>query len=621
MNKKIILSSSIENRILTEVKRINDLMGTKLITEALISPKLTKFLSDIINASPDVSKRAKWITDDVIRSATRLNNYLDNLPSNANINIPIILRDLKILSNSNVEIKNLVSDFFAGLEQYKPLFDEVNERLKLIPDLQKLKPSEVKQKLVDILTDIYTKGGTIPLDPQVADAINLIVTNKFVNTTLRGRYIDDIIIKNPNIFDALTSKGKTIVDNLNKNLETLTTAKGQGGTLNIGEVSKLEQKIKNDFSLLYLWKRKFYDDYIKLLESYKTGATNVENAKLYDEIITDVKQHYGDWTILEDLSETGNPPLQAIWKGIKGGVSMEGKFLEFLSKSLKKLSPLGKKSDEVVDATKSEIPQVWWKQTLKYLILTSPKGIPKSFTKGYTNPYKEIIQNSGMWGANASYAVEVLTRAYKLTVFLAVVNSINKMLKASDTKILTKFGEEGKKCMDNFSEIIKQKRWIGTFGVSDSTLRDYLASEEVLQQLPCIVELNLSEEELRDFSMASMYRAAPGYGSVGFLSALPVEAANDIIRRVSNDPSIGIPIPAAQIISVSRQIGEVGIQRWFNGELEQLRLPDLVNRNDSVAGGTNAGTTNNTQQGPVRGTTTSTTQSQTTRSSINTGRD
>jgi hypothetical protein len=285
------------------------------------------------------------------------------------------------------------------------------------------------------------------------------------------------------------------------------------------------------------------------------------------------------------------------------------------------LSPLGKKSDEVVDATKSEIPQVWWKQTLKYLILTSPKGIPKSFTKGYTNPYKEIIQNSGMWGANASYAVEVLTRAYKLTVFLAVANSINKMLKASDTKILTKFGEEGKKCMDNFSEIIKQKRWIGTFGVSDSTLRDYLASEEVLQQLPCIVELNLSEEELRDFSMASMYRAAPGYGSVGFLSALPVEAANDIIRRVSNDPSIGIPIPAAQIISVSRQIGEVGIQRWFNGELEQLRLPDLVNRNDSVAGGTNAGTTNNTQQGPVRRTTTSTTQSQTTRSSVNTGRD
>jgi hypothetical protein len=126
------------------------------------------------------------------------------------------------------------------------------------------------------------------------------------------------------------------------------------------------------------------------------------------------------------------------------------------------------------------------------------------------------------------------------------------------------------------------------FGVSDSTLRDYLASEEVLQQLPCIVELNMNEEELRDFSMASMYRAAPGYGSVGFLSALPVEMFNDIIRRVSNDPTIGIPIPAAQIASVSRQIGEVGIQRWFNGELEQLRLPDLANPEESVAGGTNS---------------------------------
>ena len=362
---------------------------------------------------------------------------------------------------------------------------------------------------------------------------------------------------------------------------------------------KLEQKIREDFRLLYLWRRSFYNDYMKVLNTYKTGASSIENAKLYDEILNDVKQHYNDWTILEDLSKTGNPMLQAIWKGVRGGMSMEGNFIKFVSKTLKKMAHFGKKSDNVVETTKSEIPHVWWKQTLQYLFLTSPKGIPKNFTKGYTNPYKEISQNSGMWGANASYAVEVLTRAYKVTIFLSLANAIIKTTKASDTDILTKFGENGKKCMDNFSEIIKQKRWLGTIGFSDSTLRDYLSGKQIQQELPCIFELDMNEEELRDFCMAASYRAAPGYGDVGAISALPIEMLNDLARRVSSDPTLGIPIPAVQIISAMRQIGDVGIQRWFNGELEQLRLPDLANSKDSVAGGTNAGTTNTTQQGPV----------------------
>jgi hypothetical protein len=614
MNKKIILSSSIENRLITEVKRINDLMGTKLITEALISPKLTKFLSDIINASPDASKRAKWITDDVIKSATRLNNYLDNLPSNANISIPIILRDLKILSNSNVEIKNLVSDFFVGLEQYKPLFDEVNERLKLIPDLQKLRPAEVKQKLTDILTDIYTKGGTIPLDPQVADAINLIVTNKFVNTTLRGRYIDDIIIKNPNIFDALTSRGKTIVDNLNKNLETLATAKGQGGTLSLDEVSKLEQKIKNDFNLLYLWKRKFYDEYIKLLESYKTGATNVENAKLYDEIITDVKQHYGDWTVLEDISKKGSPMLDAIVKGAKSAVKIEESIIKGIWSGGVRLWNLarGLKNVEtkVVDDTLKNVGPSFTRYAINYLIKGSPRGVPKKFTKGYENPYKEIIQNAGMWGANASYATEVLIRAYKLTIYLSIWNSLTKAIAAADSGVLSGFGEEGKQCMDKFSKMIADKNF------SQSDIVTFLKSDKVFDELPCITQLNLTQEQLDDFVLAAIFRSFPFYEEGGWIAAPLGQFVREIVNRISNNPVTGIPIPAVNILGQLGKIFKVGWQDWFYGEMEQLRLPDLANPNDSVAGGTNSGTTNTTQQGPVRQNTTSTTSTP-----INTGRD
>jgi len=603
MNKKIILPSSIENRLLTEVKRINDLMGTKLITEALISPKLTKFLSDIINASPDVSKRAKWITDDVMTSATRLNNYLDNLPSNANINIPIILRDLKILSNSNVEIKNLVSDFFVGLEQYKPLFDEVNERLKLIPDLQKLKPAEVKQKLTDILTDIYTRGGTIPLDPQVADAINLIVTNKFVNTTLRGRYIDDIIIKNPNIFDALNSRGKTIVDNLKKNLETLTTAKGQGGTLSLEEVSKLEQKIKNDFNLLYLWKRKFYNDYIKLLESYKTGATNVENAKLYDEIITDVKQHYGDWTVLEDIAKKGSPMLDAIVKGAKSALKIEESIIKGIWRGSVRLwnfiRGLKNVETKVVDDTLKNVGPSFTRYAINYLTKGSPRGVPKKFTKGYQNPYKEIIQSANMWGANASYATEVLIRAYKLTIYLSVWNSLTKAIAAADSGVLSGFGEEGKQCMDKFSKMIADKNF------SQSDIVTFLKSDKVFDELPCITQMNLTQEQLDDFVLAAIFRSFPFYEEGGWIAAPLGQFVREIVTRISNNPATGIPIPAVNILAQLGKIFKVGWQDWFYGEMEQLRLPDLANPNDSVAGGTNSGTTNTTQQGPVRRTTTS----------------
>ncbi len=605
----------LENKVITEVNRIHELMGINLITESVVPAKFLKFIDDIINVTP--TSRKLWMTDDVINAATRINNKLTRLSAGGKLSLPSIANDLITLSRATVESKNMISDFLSELEQLQPFFKNFDEQLDQIDGIEKMSLTEIKTKMKEIINNLYKDPNTGVVPPSISQLSELLITPKFINKTLRGKYVKDIIVKNPTFFNQLFVRGKKVVDDLEKNLKTLASSKtDQGVKLNAEEIMKLEQKIREDLRLLYLWRRTFYNDYMKILNTYKTGASSVENAKLYDEILTDVKEHYNDWTILEDLSKTGNPMLQAIWKGIRGGVSMEGEFLKFLSKSLKRMSHFAKKSDEVVESTKSEIPQVWWKQTLKYLITTSPKGIPKSFTKGYTNPYKEIIKNSGMWGANASYAVEVLTRAYKLTVFLALINSINKAIKASDTNILTKYGEEGKQCMDNFSQIIKQKRWIGTFGVSDSTLRDYLASEEVLQQLPCIVELNMNEEELRDFSMASMYRAAPGYGSVGALSALPIEMINDIIRRVSNDPTIGIPIPAAQIASVARQIGEVGIQRWFNGELEQLRLPDLANPNDSVAGGTNAGTTNNTQQGPVRRTTTSTT-----RSSVNTGRE
>lgn len=595
-----------ENNVLVELNRIHELMGVTLITESVVPTKFLKFIDDIINVTP--SSRKLWMTDNVINAATRINNKLTRLSGGAKLSLPSIANDLIILSRATVESKNAISDFLSELDQLQPFFKNFDEQLEKIDGIEKMTLSEIKVKMKEIIENYYKDPATQVVPESVSKLSELLITPKFINKNLRGKYVKDIIVKNPTFFNQLFVKGQKVVDDLEKNLKTLSSSKTeQGVKLNAEEIMKLEQKIREDFRLLYLWRRSFYNDYMKVLNTYKTGASSIENAKLYDEILNDVKQHYNDWTILEDLSKTGNPMLQAIWKGVRGGLSAEGNFIKFISKTLKKVGSFAKKSDNIVETTKSEIPQVWWKQTLKYLFLTSPKGIPKNLTKGYTNPYKEIIQNSGMWGANASYAVEVLTRAYKVTILLALANAIIKTTKASDTDILTKFGENGKKCMDNFSEIIKQKRWLGTIGFSDSTLRDYLSGKQIQQELPCIFELDMNEEELRDFSMAALYRAAPGYGDVGAISALPIEMLNDIARRVSFDPTLGIPIPAVQIISAMRQIGDVGIQRWFNGELEQLRLPDLANPKDSVAGGTNSGTTNTSQKGPIRRNTTSTT--------------
>lgn len=606
MKKNTPIYNILENNVLVELNRIHELMGVTLITESVVPAKFLKFIDDIINVTPN--SRKLWMTNDVINAATRINNKLTRLSGGAKLSLPSIADDLVILSRATVESKNAVSDFLSELDQLKPFFKSFDEQLEQIDGIEKMPLSEIKDKMKEIIENYYKDPTTGVIPPSISKLSELLITPKFINKTLRGKYVKDIIVKNPTFFNQLFVRGKKVVDNLEKNLKTLSSSKtDQGVKLSAEEIMKLEQKIREDFRLLYLWRRSFYNDYMKVLNTYKTGASSIENAKLYDEILNDVKQHYNDWTILEDLSKTGNPMLQAIWKGVRGGLSMEGDLVKFLSKSLKKMGHWGKKSDDVVETTKSEIPQVWWKQTLKYLITTSPKGIPKSFTKGYTNPYKEIIQNSGMWGANASYAVEVLTRAYKLTIFLSFINALIKTVKSSDTNILNKFGDDGKKCMDNFSEIIKQKRFLGTIGFSDDVLKKYLESEEIFQELPCIFELNMNEDELRDFCMASMYRAAPKSEYVGVLSSIPTEMLNDVWRRLNSDPSLGIPIPFVQILAVLRQIRDLGIQRWFNGELEQLRLPDLANPNDSVAGGTNSGTTNTTQQGPVRQNTSSTT--------------
>jgi hypothetical protein len=133
------------------------------------------------------------------------------------------------------------------------------------------------------------------------------------------------------------------------------------------------------------------------------------------------------------------------------------------------------------------------------------------------------------------------------------------MIVGADSDVLNKFGQEGKSCMDKLSKEISSKNL------------NFISAEKYLNDgnLPCIYNLKMTDTDFTNFIMAAQFRT--GADPILFL---PTTFWNDLSNRLSNDPFIAVPIPAAQILANLRTIWKDGFQEWLNNEIGDIRLPD-----------------------------------------------
>jgi hypothetical protein len=501
------------------------------------------------------------MTDDVVNAANDLKKYLDNLGTQ-NVNVYTIKDELITLSKSNLNLKNAISDLLMSIQDTETYLNAVKNRLDEIPGTQlRSMPldqveDEIKRAIFKVMLQGYPPNAGP--SPNMIQFVDLLVTKKFVEKMLTTRFIDEVVVKNYKAFETWGNKGLQIQRQAKANLEALVKSKSTGGNLLIREVEKLQIQIKSDLRALYLFRRELYDQIIKELNTLKSGATSVENAKLYDDVITDIKANYGDWTVLEKLAQ--NKKLgwaKILWEGVKDVFKLETELAGAIKGFPKFVRTIGKNADNVTNATKEGLPSAW-KEVGKTLVTGSPKGFPRSLTSG-PNPYQAIIDSKSMYGAYASYATTLLLRAFKVAIYLSIYNSFRKMIVGADSDVLNKFGQEGKSCMDKLSKEISSKNL------------NFISAEKYLNDgnLPCIYNLKMTDTDFTNFIMAAQFRT--GADPILFL---PTTFWNDLSNRLSNDPFIAVPIPAAQILANLRTIWKDGFQEWLNNEIGDIRLPD-----------------------------------------------
>jgi hypothetical protein len=448
-----------------------------------------------------------------------------------------------------------LSDTETYLNAIKNRLDEIDiNQLKSMP-LNQVE-DEIKQAIFKVMLQGYPPNA-VP-NQTMRDFADLLVTRKFVEKMLTTKFIDDVVVKNYKAYETLGAKGLQIQKQAKENLEKLVKSKSTGGNLLPDEVVKLQSQIKSDLRALYLFRRQLYDEIIKELNTLKSGATSVENAALYDEIITGIKENYGDWTTLQKLAENKKIGwAKILWQGVKDVYKLEAEFFGAVGRGIKFARNLGKNVDNVVNTTKTDLPSTW-KEVVKTLATGSPRGVPKSLTNG-PNPYQNIIDSKGMYGAYASYATTLLFRAFKVAIYLSAYNSFRKMWVGADSEILNKFGEAGKQCMEKLSKVIQTKNL--TFEQAETYIND--------GNLPCIYNFQMTDTDFTNFLMAAQFRT--GLDPILFL---PNTFFNDLSNRLSNQPFIMFPIPAVQIVDNLRTIWKDGFQEWLNNEIGDIRLPD-----------------------------------------------
>jgi hypothetical protein len=453
-------------QIISEINRVNELMGTRLITEQRVDKILKGFIG--------------------LSNNQKINTKISNLLAKESLTISDVKTLFNTLKNTKGTNKSIL-DRISSVE--KSIVDKSNSPSyinKINSGLYKgLDEDEIMN---DILLDMRKKYGTFMDDDKILDAFTSNISKKIddlksVKPTSKpepkpeenfSKQINNIL---PNftkfVGDRVDEMGK-IAKNVNDNVNKLK----QGG-LTGDQIKEIEKSILKDMQKLYYTDR----DLIVNMEKEIT-----QGLKSTDKKIKDAFQHVKK--IMDDLSPTTEEGLR--WKS--GKVAKEvtpnrwGVFIKETLKSgfsdyiyLLKLFKKNKKvqqtleniekisnvdSGGLVDDSIQKASQKLsgslvlpnWKRQLWMTFIGSPRGVPIKGSK--QDAYEAIITafpKGSMTAARASLIIEKIIRIIKLTITLEVLVSLLQGIRDYKFYLVgTEYYEESKRIQKTYSECIDE---------------------------------------------------------------------------------------------------------------------------------------------------------------------
>ena len=540
--------------LLQEIYRINELLGTQIISEGVVDDIVRQLLND---PSSLLDITAKRNLQNALFSATAAGRNLD---------ISNIADDLwKLAGNSPELSKKIFDDILTTNPTLRTQFDVSISN----PKWKDKDPSEIPTMVNNYIDDAFD-GINVPegyknflkkgLTDEIIQSVTTILTKEQEN-------LMKILLKNNETFwDKIFLNGKKIADQVKTDLNVLATTKFQKESDSVF----LQKRVQENLKKLIDWRRSSYEDLVKEINAIVAGQTNYQNAYRWTNLIDTVKKEFGDWTLLDNIAKN-KTTWDAIMYTIGDGFYQANKLLIntiMLPVRLIARSEFftGKVAEELTQSTvkasqKPEATQTAGKAFLNWLTVYTPRGLPRE--KNIKN-YQDIYNIAGKWGMVGSYTIEVITRAYKIALYIVAAKNLIEVFTAASNRIDEV--PEKKRCNEEFEAIIKQN------GFSPEEASEFLVNQfkpETQPTLPCVVGLNMTDEELTEFVAVAIYRSK---GSE--LWPWIQRILGETWLRIKQDPRIGGP-PFLSIPTLFTQLGEKSVFAVIQENMPEIDTSEI----------------------------------------------
>lgn len=524
--------------LLQEIYRINELLGTQLISEGVVDDIVRQLLND---PSSLLDITAKRNLENALSSAAAAGRNLD---------ITNIADDLwKLAGNSPELSKKIIDDILANNPTLRTQFDVTISN----PKWKDQDPTQIPTMVNNYIDEAFT-GINVPegyknflkkgLLDEVTQSVTTILTKEQEN-------LMKVLLKNNETFwDKIFLNGKKIAEQVKTDLNVLATTKFQKES----DVVFLEKRVQENLKKLIDWRRSSYNNLVDEINAIAKATTNKENSFRWANLVESIKKEFGDWTLMDNIAKN-KTTWDAIMYTIGDGIYQANKqfinTLLFVPRMIANSKFFtGKAMEELTQSTvkasqKPEATQTLGKSVLNWLTVYTPRGLPRE--KNIRN-FQDVYNIAGKWGMVGSYTIEVITRAYKTAAYIVAAQNLWEWLTAGTNRIDEV--PEKKRCNEEFVSIIKQNDF------SAEEAAEFLVNQfkpEAQPTLPCIVSLNMTDDDLTEFMAVALYRSK-GTGLWSFLQRV-LEAT---WIRIKDDPRLGGP-PIISLPTLFAQFGEKSI--------------------------------------------------------------
>lgn len=551
-----------ENKnLLREIYRINELLGTQLISEGVVE--------DIVRIV--LNNPASYL-DNVARKNLE-NALFSAAAAGRNLDIKYIADDLwKLAGNSPELSKKIFDDILATNQTLRTQFDVSISN----PLWKEQDPTQIPT-MVDNYIDKAFEGINVPegyknflkkgLLEEVTQSITTILSKEQEN-------LMKILLKNNETFwDKIFLDGRKIADQVKTDLNALATTR----FVKEEDSVFLQKRVQENLKKLVDWRRSSYNNLVNEINAIAKGTTNKENAFRWNNLIESIKKEYGDWTLLDNIAKnktTWNAVMGTIGDGLYEANKLFINAFLFVPRMISDSKFFSGKAVEtltqqtVKQTLKPEATQTAGKAFLNWLTVYTPRGLP--IEKNIQN-YQDVYNIAGKWGMIGSYTLEIITRAYKTALYIVAAKNLIELFTAGTNRIDEV--PEKKLCNEEFEAIITQN------GFSPEEAAEFLVNQfkpETQPTLPCIVGLTMTDEELTEFLAVAIYRSK-GNDLWPWINRILSETYD----RIVDDPRIGGP-PVLSIPTLFKQLGEKSVFAVIQENMPQIDTSQIRQQTNST---------------------------------------